>query len=349
MLRKMLRTSVLGAACLAASSAFALADGSLTITTFGGAFENAAAKAWFEPYTAKSGTAVAKEQYDGGLAKLRAMVEAKNTTWDVLDLETNDAIVGCDEGLLQKLDPKVFGDTADFVPGATLPCAVASMVWSTVFAYDTSKLAEGPATIADFFDVTKFPGKRGLRKSPKATLEWALIADGVPVADVYKVLGTQEGADRAFKKLDAIKGSIVWWEAGSQAPQLLADGAVVMTQAYNGRIFDAAKNEGKPFKIVWDGQVYDFEWWGIPAGTAKTDQAADFITFAAGPEVIGDLSKYIAYAPPRPSSIQKIDPAMVPNLPTAPDNFKNALQIDATFWADNFDTLNNRFQTWLGQ
>lgn len=345
----MLRKLFLSAACLVASSTLAAADGSLTITTFGGAFENAASKAWFEPYTAKTNTAIAKEQYDGGLAKLRAMVEAKNTTWDVLDLETNDAIVGCDEGLLQKLDPKVFGDQADFVPGATLPCAVASMVWSTVFAYDSSKLTEGPTTIGDFFDVAKFPGKRGLRKSPKATLEWALIADGVPVAEVYKVLATPEGADRAFKKLDAIKGSIVWWEAGSQAPQLLADGAVVMTQAYNGRIYDAAKNENKPFKIVWDGQVYDFEWWGIPAGTSKTDKAAEFITFAAGPEVIGDLSKYIAYAPPRPSSIKRIDAETLPHLPTAPDNFKNALQIDATFWADNFDTLNNRFQTWLGQ
>lgn len=342
-------TGFVGLASLVASSAMAYAQESLTITTFGGAFENAATKAWFEPYTAKSGTAIAKEQYDGGLAKLRAMVEASNTTWDVLDLETNDAIVGCDEGLLQKLDPAIFGDKADFVPGATLPCAVASMVWSTVFAYDTTKLTQAPTTVGDFFDLQKIPGKRGLRKSPKATLEWALIADGVPVADVYKVLGTPEGVDRAFKKLDTIKGSIVWWEAGSQPPQLLADGAVVMTQAYNGRIYDAMKNESKPFQIVWDGQIYDFEWWGIPAGTKKTDKAAEFVAFAAQPDVIGNLSKYIAYAPPRPSAIKQIDSAMLPNLPTAPDNFKNALQIDPIFWADNFDTLNNRFQTWLGK
>ena len=69
-----------------------------------------------------------------------------------------------------------------------------------------------------------FPGKRGLKKEPNVNLEWALLADGVPPEKVYEVLGTPQGLERAFKKLDTIKGSIVWWQAGAQAPQLLADG-----------------------------------------------------------------------------------------------------------------------------
>ncbi len=80
------------------------------------------------------------ESYDGGLAKLSAMEQAKNTTWDLIDLETNDAITACDEGLLQKFDKKSLGKTSDFIPGSISDCAVASMVWSTVYAYDTSKL-----------------------------------------------------------------------------------------------------------------------------------------------------------------------------------------------------------------
>lgn len=327
----------------------AFAQDTLTATTFGGAFEKAAVKAWIEPYSAASGVKVVTEQYDGGLAKLRAMVEAGNTTWDLLDLESNDAISGCDEGLLTKLDPKLLGDVDDFIAGAVLPCAVASMVWSTVYAYDTTKLSPGPTTIADFFDTAKFPGKRGLRKTPKGALEWALLADGVPASEVYATLGTPEGIDRAFKKLDTIKSDVVWWEAGAQPPQLLSDGAVVMTMAYNGRIYDAQKNENKPFKIVWDGQVYDYEWWGIPTGTKHLDEAQKFIEFFAKPEQIGQLSKYIAYAPPRKSSIPMIDKAVLSDLPTAPENFKNGLQIDATFWADNFDDINARFTSWLGQ
>lgn len=328
------------------SSGSAQVGDAITITNFGGAFEAAATKAWFDPFTAATGVRVSKEQYDGGLAKLRAMVAAKSTNWDVIDLESDDAIVGCDEGLLQKLGPAIVKDPSDFIPGALLPCAVASMVWSTVYAYDTTKLTTPPTTIADFFDVQRFPGKRGIRKSPKVLLEWALVADGVGVKDVYKVLGTPAGLDRAFKRLDTIKPSIVWWEAGAQAPQLLADGAVVMTMAYNGRIYDAQTADKKPFKIVWDGQVYDFEWWGIAAGSKHTAAAEKFVAFASDPARIGDLARYIAYAPPSKSAIARIDPAIAPNLPTAPANFGNALQIDAGFWADNLDAVSKRFQAW---
>ncbi|MCW6508408.1 extracellular solute-binding protein [Lichenifustis flavocetrariae] len=343
------RRMLLMATGVMALAAPAVAADTLTVVTFGGSFESAVDKAFFVPFTAKTGTNIVKEDYDGGLAKLRGMVEAGNTTWDLIDMETNDAIAGCDEGLLQKLDPKLLGDTSDFIPGAVLPCAVASMVWSTIYAYDTTRLTTAPTTIGDFFDVTKFPGKRGMRKSPKVALEWALIADGVPVKDVYKVLGTPEGLDRAFKKLSTIKSQVVFWDAGAQAAQLLADGAVSMTMAYNGRIRVAQQQDKRPFAIVWDGQVYDYEWWAIPKGAKDTDAAKQFVSYASGPDTIWKLSNYIAYAPPRKSAVPQVDKAVLPYLPLAPDNFKNGLQIDAQFWADNFDSINNRFTTWLSQ
>ncbi|MDR3097225.1 MAG: ABC transporter substrate-binding protein [Paraburkholderia sp.] len=336
-------------AVIALAAVPAHAAETLNVVTFGGAYEAAAKKAYFEPFTQATGDTFSLESYDGGLAKLSAMEQAKNTTWDLIDLESNDAITACDEGLLKKFDKKSLGNTSDFIPGSISDCAVASMVWSTVYAYDASKLKTAPTTIADFFDLKKFPGKRGLRKSPKGSMEWALIADGVDPKDVYKVLGTPAGVDRAFKKLDTIKKSIVWWESGAQAPQLLADGAVVMTQAYNGRIDDAAKKDKKPFKIVWDAQVYDYEWWGIPAGAKHADAAAKFIVFASQPKPYAELSKYIAYAPPRKDAIALVDKQRLADLPTAPDNFKRAIQINSTFWADNADEINKRFQVWLTQ
>ncbi|GAB3626416.1 spermidine/putrescine ABC transporter substrate-binding protein [Pandoraea terrae] len=330
-------------------AAAAHAANTISVVTFGGAYEAAGKKAWFEPFTAKTGDQFSTESYDGGLAKLQAMEQAKNPTWDLMDLESNDAITACDEGLLEKIDKKTLGNTGDFLPNAISDCAVASMVWSTVYAYDTTTLKAAPTTINDFFDLKKFPGKRGMRKSPKAAVEWALIADGVAPQDVYKVLGTPAGVDRAFKKLDTIKSSIVWWEAGAQAPQLLADGAVVMVQAYNGRIDDAIHKDKKPFKIVWDAQVYDFEWWGVPKGAKHAEAAKKFIASASTPQAYADLSKYIAYAPPRKNSIPLIDKARLNDLPTAPENFKRPLQINASFWADNADAITKRFQNWLTQ
>ncbi|GAB5095555.1 ABC transporter substrate-binding protein [Caballeronia sp. LP006] len=348
-MRTFIKTQCAALALCAFSSITVQAAETLSVVTFGGAYEAAAKKAYFEPFTQATGVGFSTESYDGGLAKLSAMEQAKNTTWDLIDLETNDAITACDEGLLMKFDKKTLGKTSDFIPGSILDCAVASMVWSTVYAYDASKLKTAPTSVNDFFDLQKFPGKRGLRKSPKVTMEWALIADGVDPKDVYKVLGTPAGVDRAFKKLDTIKKNIVWWESGAQAPQLLADGAVAMTQVYNGRIDDAAKKDNKPFKAVWDAQVYDFEWWGIPTGAKNANTAAKFIISASQPKAYADLTKYIAYAPPRKDAIELVDKQRLADLPTSPANFKRAVQINANFWADNADQINKRFQVWLTQ
>src|SRR5262249_9566979 len=185
-------------------------------------------------------------------AKIRAMVEAKDVTWDVVDLDSARAQQGCDDGVLEPIDYSKLGGKEAFIEGSAMECAAGTIVYSTVFAYDTDKLKEGPAKIADFLDLKKSRGKRGMWKNPDANLEFALMADGVPADQVYKTLSTPEGVDRAFKKLDTIKKEVVWWTAGAQAPQLLASGEVVMTTAWNGRIYNANK-EGRHFKIVWDG------------------------------------------------------------------------------------------------
>ncbi len=83
-------------------------------------------------------------------------------------------------------------------------CGVGAIVYNFVLAYDGDKIKDdAPKSWADFWDVKKCPGKRALRKGPKTNLEIALMADGVPPADVYKTLATPAGVDRAFKKLDA--------------------------------------------------------------------------------------------------------------------------------------------------
>ncbi|HEU0220899.1 MAG TPA: extracellular solute-binding protein, partial [Paracoccaceae bacterium] len=199
----------------------------------------------------------------------------------------------------------------------------------------------------------KFPGKRGLRKGAKANLEMALMADGVPANDVYELLLTPEGIDRAFAKLDSIKKDIVWWEAGAQPPQLLADGEVVMTTAYNGRIFGAQIGEGKPFQIVWDGQILDFDLWVIPKGSPNVEAALDFVKFSTDTQRLADQAKWISYGPARKSSAPLVGlyqdgkTQMGPHMPTAPENLENALVNDFEFWADRDTELNERFAAWL--
>jgi spermidine/putrescine-binding protein len=243
---KLTTVAVTSALALGLVAAQAQAE-SITVVSWGGAYTKSQIKAYHEPFTAKTGITVQSEDYNGGLAEVKAQVEAGNVIWDLVDVEVSDLVRGCDEGLLETIDlsilpPSPDGTPAaeDFLDGSLYDCGVPTIVWSTIYAYDSSKFPGAkPATMADFFDTQKFPGKRAMRKGPKPNLEFALIADGVPADQVYEVLGTDEGVDRAFAKLDSVKDSMLWWEAGAQPPQMLADGEVVMATAYNGRIFNA--------------------------------------------------------------------------------------------------------------
>lgn len=331
----------------------------ITVVSWGGAYTKSQVEAYHKPWMAKTGNTIVSEDYNGGLAEVKAQVEAGNVTWNLVDVEMSDAVRGCDEGLLEPIDHSILPAApdgtpaaADFIDGSLLECAVANIVWSTIFAYNTEKTT-GVGGIEDFFDLEKFPGKRGLRKNPKANLEMALMGDGVPADEVYALLETEEGVERAFAKLDSIKNDVVWWEAGAQPPQLLADGEVVMTTAYNGRIFNAAAGEGQPFEVNWDGQILDFDLWVIPKGASNMEATLDFVAFSTDTQQLANQASWISYGPARKSSGSLVgmyndgSTEMGQHMPTAEANLGNALVNGFEFWADNQDELNERFNAWL--
>ncbi len=354
--------AILGAMTIVIETAKADDKKPVTVVSWGGAYTKSQVEAYHKPFTAETGIPITSADYNGGIAEVKAQVESGNVVWDIVDMEVGDALRACDEGLLEPLDPSVFpaGDdgapaTEDFYPEALTECWATSIIFSTVFAYDDSKIGpDKPTTIGDFFDLQKFPGKRGLRKqNPKATLEMALLADGVAPEDIYAVLATPEGLDRAFAKLDTIKSSVVWWEAGSQPVQLLADGEVAMTVVYNGRLFDAVTAEKKPFKIVWDGQVSEYDTYVMVKGAPNKDAAMEFLKFATATKQLAAQASWIAYAPARKSSLPMVGKNaangedMLPNLPT-PDKGR-MITVDPRFWADHQDEINQRWAAWLAQ
>ncbi len=353
------RLIVLSTALVGLNAYAASAEG-VTVMSWGGAYSNSQIEGYNKPYTAETGIPVTMVDADNPATPVKAMVEAGNVTIDVADVEYADAVRMCDEGLLETIDPAMLPAapdgtpaTDDFLPGAITDCGVANIVFSTVFAFDSTKFPTAPTSIADFFDTTKFPGKRGMRKGAKANLEMALMADGVPASEVYATLDTPEGVDRAFAKLDTIKADTIWWEAGAQPPQLLADGEVAMTTAYNGRIFAAAVTEGKPFQVVWDGQVYEYDMFVIPKGTPNLDAAKAYVAYATGTKPLAEQAKWISYGPARKSSGQFVGlfndgkTEMAPHMPTAEANLKNALASSYEFWVDHDSELNERFNSWL--
>ena len=334
----------------------------LTFVSWGGAIGRAEEAEILGPYRAETGKQVRMEDYSGGLAQVRAQVDTGRIHWDTVNLEIFDAVRGCDEGLLEPIPPERLARGADgsapeddFAPETLTECGAGTVFYSTMYAYHPDAFpGEKPSTIEDFFDLERFPGRRGMRRSPLVNLEMALMADGVALDEVYRALDTPEGLDRAFRKLDSIRDEVVWWEAGAQPPQMLADREVGMSTAYNGRIFNAQVVEEQPFVIVWDGQVLDVGQVGIVAGTENLEQALEFVAYYTTPSVVSRLTRRISYPPARLSGfplvsthITGID--MHPHLPTSPENRTRALMSDWRWWSDNLDEMNDRFSAWLSR
>ena len=339
----------------------------MTIVSWGGAYSKSQLKAYHEPYSAKTGVNIINDDSSAeAVAKLRAMNEAGNITWDVVDVVASDAIRLCDEGLALEIDPATQlapapdGTSAadDFGDLLVSSCFIPQIVYSTTFGYRTDLVGDTPPSdVCAVFDLETYPGKRSLEKRPINNMEWALLCDGVAKSDVYDVLATDEGQNQALAKLDTIKDSVVWWSAGADTPQLLADGEVIMGSTYNGRLFSVIEEQKQPVAMLWDAQVFDLDGWIIPAGLSeeRKQRALDYIYFATDTQRLADQAKYISYGPARASSAPLVGKhadlgiEMGPHMPTDPNNAKNTFLYNYEFWADYRDDIDAKFQAWLAQ
>jgi putative spermidine/putrescine transport system substrate-binding protein len=375
-LKHLMGATVLAVGPLCGSMAFAQdiaecedCSDSMVLMSWGGAYQASQTAAYAEPYAALTGVNITwDEGSNEAVAKLRAASEAGNMTYDLIDVEGPDSQRACDEGLAVEID---FDEqlaagadgstpTADFGPSIINDCFVPQIVFSTTFGYRTD-IGEWngavPDDLCDVFDLTTFPGMRSLESRPKKNLEWALLCDGVAQADLYDVLSSEGGVDRALAKLDTIKNDVIWWSAGAETPQLLADGEVVMGSTYNGRLFAAAAEQGQPIATLWDWQVFDFDGWIVPEGLdeARMNRVMHFLNFATDTQRLADQAKYISYGPARASSQPLVSThatlgiEMAPFMPTNPANQKNFLVNNIEWWADNQDEVEAKFQAWLSQ
>jgi len=332
--------------CLGLGSAQAASD--MVVVGYGGAGQKAQDVAIFQPFSAQDKSKLIQTEYNGEMARIKVMVDTGNVDWDVVQIEGPDLLRGCDEGMYERLDWNRLGRKDQLIADAAQDCGSAALVWSVAIAYDRDRLAQAPTSWADFWDVRKYPGKRGLRKRAVYNLEFALLADGVKVEDVYSVLATPEGVNRAFAKLDELKPNIQWWEAGAQPPQWLMAGDVVMTSTYSGRIASAAQN-GSPLALVWPGSLYGMDYWAIIKGSKHVQQAERLIAYANRPEAQVRYVGQIPYGPTNTEAAAELDPSLAKWVPTAKQNLEGALAMNVEFWVDHGEELEQRFNAWASK
>lgn len=323
-------------------------DDSLIVVSLGGVHSDAQRVAFYKPFAEANKVAVVAGTYAGEMAKIRSMIETRQVDWDVVQVETPNLIRGCSEGLFEPLNASAIANPADFVNGNFSECGVGFFSWSIIIAYNTDRLAKTPKTWQDFWNIKDFPGSRGFQKTPMIALEAALLADNVAPQDIYKELATAEGVNRAFRKLDEIKPYIKWWEKGSQPLPMLLAGDVVMTTTFNGRGV-IAQQEGKPVGLIWHNSFYDVDNFAIVKGSQHKELAKKFITFAISAKPQKEFSEYSSYGFVNNHTTAIINQQLLKELPNNPDTMQNSYKINANFWVEQGEALEQRFNVWAAQ
>jgi len=319
-------------ACDSAASA----GESLVWVDGGGAYHDAVQKGVLTPWQETSGDKIASVAGTDN-AKLRAMVEVKRVVWDVYNGD-NTWGTDLDGKWLEPLDYSVI-PKEQIIPGFASQYRVANMIYSIALAYNTDRIKTPPAGWADFFDIEKYPGKRAVMDySAGGIFEIALLADGVAPDKLYPL-----DIDRAIKKLNTIKSSLVFWQSGAQSEDLVGSGEVSMVMTYNARAYDAKAVQKKPVDYIFSGQILAAAYLTVPKGSQHVADAMKLIAFAVGKDVNASLSASLPLAPANKDA--KPDPSMSAELPTSHFNEPHAV-FDDKWIAENSQMLESRYQAW---
>ena len=330
----------------AMASHAAAAEPPVTYFTYGGAWKQAIAQAFFDPFTKKTGIPVQyQEPYT--FAKLRAMHEAKAQQIDIVGVNGMDVYIAARVKMISPIDWSVVDKSALDPQQLHHENVIGCSSQSMNLCYSEKKWPgdQSPKSWADFWNVEKFPGRRALRRDALWTMEAAAKADGIKDDAFYPL-----DVDWVFRTLDRIKPHIkTWWSDNSQAQQLMEQEEVDLIYMTNGRATQSILDHKAPFEMIWSEAIYagHAEGWIVLAGCPNPKGGMKALDFIGRPEYQAVFARLLYYAPQHPKAIDLLPPALAKLMPSHPDNEKVAHIIDYRWWADNNARVQRRFEQWL--
>lgn len=329
--------TVLLASCSAGPAETGNSGGKVTFVSSGGAFQDAQIEAWQKPFDASTGT---QFNNDGplDLSKMKSMVDAKNVSWDALDVSSSTASQYCGT-YLEKLDYTVI-DKGLYPEGSAGDCGVPAYGYAQLMLYNTDSFGSNPpASAADFFDLQKYPGKRLLPPNfDIGLLEFSLLADGVAKEDLYPL-----DVPRALRKLDTIKSELIFTTTYAQVQQALEASQAEMALSLTARTVLAVKN-GAPYDAVWDSVMMNTDSIVIPKGAANKDAAMKFIASLSGAEQQKTFSELTSSLPVSADVTPQYNETQKKFNPF--DHQESLIYSNADWWGQNLDAVTSLYNTW---
>lgn len=316
---------------------------SIVVVSFGGTYQDAQRKCYYEPFEAATGIKVVEDTI-ATPAKIKAMVDSKNVSWDVVEIPSPSVLTLHADGLLEDIDHGAFPKD-ELVEYAFLPGGIGIFNYSWVLAFNTKhfkKDGKHPQSWADFWNVKDFPGPRAIdsgNRGVAAPMELALMADGVPPAKVYPI-----DVERAWRSLDRIKPAVVKWPGSfAQHMQLLQDGEVVMTTASSNRVVPAMR-AGAPMDFVWNQGLLDTTYLATPKGAKARAEALRFMVFATQAKPQAEMMKLQPGGPVNRKSFDYLSPQESSVLSTYKPNAAQQLVLNTRWWQEKGPSGKNHYQ-----
>lgn len=324
----------------------ARAAGQVVVRNPGGAYSDTMKKYVYDPFTKETGIEVIV--VPSTMSKMLAMVKSGNSELDVADTGLDGLVTLIKEGALGPIDYAhwKYTDPNDIPAQYKTDLTLGIYQYATVLGYNKETFPTGkqPQNWAEFWDAKKFPGPRMLADMSEGTpnLEFALIADGVPMDKLYPI-----DIDRAFKSLSRIKPFIKkFWDTGALSAQMLADRDVVLGSIWNGRL-QAVAEKGAPLAIEWNQHMLAIQAYGIFKNAKNMKEAQLLVDYSMAPKANVGVGIDLNYGPTNRKAFGLLTPQAAANLPGSPENMKRSFIQDVNWWDANRPKVNAVWSKWI--
>jgi putative spermidine/putrescine transport system substrate-binding protein len=312
---------------------------SVVVATAGaGDYLDALTSAFFEPFAEATGAKVRHEQFGrDGISSLIDQVENEDRVWDVVLVPTEEILGLASKPYLEAIDYAVVDKTALY-PELCMQHGVGAEIYSTVQVY-AAAAAVPPQDWKTFWDLSQFAGTRALRRSPVGTLEFALLADGVAMADLYPL-----DTERAFAKLEQIREATLFYEDSKQPVELVRTEQVGLASAWNVRTIlpDVASLVG----IQWHGGMLAADSWAILRGAENADVAMSFLAFATRAVPTANFAQLQPFGPVNKDALSLLPPSILDSIPNTPERMAEQFFMNFSYWKERRDPLTAQFEEW---
>lgn len=331
-----------------AGSAGGGSDRTVVVANFGGIVAETTRSAFSEPFIRDTGIQVQSIAVPGGFAaRLQAQRQANDISWDAIEgVDGPSAALLNREGLLAPI-PEDLRREIDAVslPNAVTEYGVALGDTGVIIACNMERVDRCPRDPAQFWNVQAFPGRRAMPDVPLETLATALVADGVPVDEVFPM-----DVDRAFRKLEQIKPSIaVWTTSGDQQMQVMRSGEAPISVMWNGRA-KSLQDEGLDVEMQWDGSLVNPNYLVVIEGGPNPDAGFEYMRwYATHPEAQARFARRLAYGTSHEETVGLLDDSDAAALPTSDENSRRQVRIEPEWWVEHSSQVEPRWREFLAR